>query len=203
MPILQKHQLRVAAVAKIVCDSCSEETDDYEIITACLLHDMGNIIKFDLSFFPEFLEPEGEQYWRAVRTDFLKKYGDNEHEATVMIAKEIGVSERVIVLINAIGFSQIPKAYESNDLSVKIAAYADSRVTPHGVTDLEGRLREGRERYKNHFKKKPKEDSFYEEMIEIFKKVESQIFENVPIYPEDINDSSVNTELEGLENWGV
>ena len=61
-PHLQLHMYRVSAVAWTICDNFDEELDKIKIVAADLLHDMGNIIKFDLKLFPEFLEPEGYDY---------------------------------------------------------------------------------------------------------------------------------------------
>ena len=44
MPNLQMHMYRVAAVASLIYDNFNEPLNKEEIITACLLHDMGNII---------------------------------------------------------------------------------------------------------------------------------------------------------------
>ena len=69
-PQLQLHQLRVASIAKYICDNLKVPVDIEEVVSADLLHDMGNIIKFDLSLFPEYLEPEGLEYWQGVKNDF-------------------------------------------------------------------------------------------------------------------------------------
>ena len=54
-PQLQTHQLRVAAVAKTICEHLWPKLSDMRtIISTCLVHDMGNIIKFDLDKFPKF-----------------------------------------------------------------------------------------------------------------------------------------------------
>ena len=74
MPTLQLHQLRVAGVAKIIADSFNGEIDKESIVLACLFHDMGNIIKFDLKNFPEYNQPEGIEYWQKVQSEFLEKY---------------------------------------------------------------------------------------------------------------------------------
>ncbi|MFW5703170.1 MAG: HD domain-containing protein, partial [Candidatus Dojkabacteria bacterium] len=108
MPSLQLHQLRVGAVAKLILEHSPGKLERGEIITACLLHDMGNIIKFDLDLLPQFLLPEGKAYWQGVKTDFIKKYGSDEHEATVKIAKELDVSDKTLVLMSNIGFSKAP-----------------------------------------------------------------------------------------------
>src|SRR3989344_1397907 len=105
-PNLQEHQLRVAAVALTICDNFNSEIDKDSVIKAALLHDMGNIIKFDLSKFPEFLEPEGIEYWKRVKEEFRKKYGEDEHNATYEIAKEIGVNKFAFEIIQGYGFSK-------------------------------------------------------------------------------------------------
>src|SRR3989344_7719535 len=99
MPSLQLHMFRVTSVAQIICESLGENVilvseahpesgswtsqDDAKnnILSACLLHDMGNILKFNLDLFPEFLQPEGKEYWQKVKDSFEKKYGKDEHEA--------------------------------------------------------------------------------------------------------------------------
>ena len=45
MPSLQLHQYRVAGVAMYLCERVKMKIDTDNIIAACLLHDMGNIIK--------------------------------------------------------------------------------------------------------------------------------------------------------------
>jgi len=49
MPQLDEHQLTVAAVADFICAHFNGNINRNNIVKACLLHDMGNIIKFDLS----------------------------------------------------------------------------------------------------------------------------------------------------------
>ena len=72
MPTLQLHQLRVAAVARLVCDHLTHPINTRDVILACLFHDMGNIIKSNLNHFPEFCEPEGTAYWEKVKAELDK-----------------------------------------------------------------------------------------------------------------------------------
>ena len=88
LPILREHQLRVAAVAKMLCLNLKKPVKTEQVVLACLFHDMGNIIKFDLKSFPEFYEPLGVAYWQKVKEDFIIKYGHDEHEANIAISKE-------------------------------------------------------------------------------------------------------------------
>jgi hypothetical protein len=104
MPNLQMHQLRVAGVVSQLCDSLNLEVTKETLIITCLLHDMGNIIKSRLDYFPEFIKPEGLGYWQNVKDEFIQKYGEDEHEATVQIIKELGLPERVVNLAGKTDF---------------------------------------------------------------------------------------------------
>ena len=147
MPSLQLHQLRVASVARLVCDNLKIPIDADNVILACLFHDMGNIIKSDIAYFPEFTKPEGTEYWERMKTEFVETYGTDHHIATASIAKKIGLPARAIELIDGIGYSKMSAIVSSSDLEQKIAEYADTRVGPQGVLSLKKRLAEGRARY--------------------------------------------------------
>ncbi|MDA1337787.1 MAG: hypothetical protein O2871_00320 [bacterium] len=193
---------RVAGVASVICENFKqpELINQDDIVSACLLHDMGNIIKFDLSLFPQFLEPEGYDYWKRVHDEFINKYGSDEHMATYEIAKEIRVSKAVQQMIELVGFSNSEKNYNSTNFNYKIAAYADFRVAPLGVDSLENRLKDGRERF---FKNKmrtynPKLDKFDELSGFIFK-LEEQIFEKSRIKLFNITERLVTDKFDEIK----
>lgn len=146
-PQLQLHQLRVAAVGKIVSDALSADTRT--VVLACLLHDMGNIIKFRLDRFPEFLEPEGHAYWKEVQDDYKKKYGTDEHVATLMICDELGVSDRVLTCIRAVGMTKVHSNLSEGTREECITNYADLRVGPRGLVSIVERIADGKARYGN------------------------------------------------------
>ena len=146
---LREHMFRVAGVAMQICDSLEVPEQKETIIKACLLHDMGNVIKFNLSHFPQFLEPEGLDYWKKVQIEFMDKYGKNEHEANLKIAKELGSEKEVLSCINAIGFPFWCQVNESGNIAERICSYADTRVAPYGVVSVHERLADGYNRYKD------------------------------------------------------
>lgn len=197
MPSLQVHMLRVAGVAQILVEHCPVPVDKDELITACLLHDMGNIAKFDLERFPEFLLPEGLTFWQQVKDEFVNKYGANPHHATIAITDELGVSQRVRELIDAIGFNQARHNYESSDFSRKIAAYSDMRVAPQGVTSLEDRLADALIRYGSPGKK----NTFHYVMRAFLRKIESQLESESSIKMKQISESMVNPLFNQLRAW--
>lgn len=199
MPTLQLHQLRVAAVAKIITDNFVGNLDKEGVVKACLVHDMGNIIKFDLTYFPEFVEPEGLEYWQTVKNEYISKYGTDEHKATMDIAKEINLPENVMDCLHNIGFSKSTKNADSVSFENKIAAYSDMRVSPHGVISMEERIDEGNKRYKGKVGHSIGSDNFFT-LSDSLRTMEAQIFEKVSIKPEDITDEKVNDIIEELKN---
>ncbi|MFA6520198.1 MAG: HD domain-containing protein [Candidatus Paceibacterota bacterium] len=199
MPNLQMHMLRVAAVASIICDNFDEPLPKEDIITACLLHDTGNILKFKLGYFPEFLEPEGLEYWQKVKDKYKQKYGEDEHVATLKIAKELQASDQILELIYAISFVRAPITASEQKFGDKIVEYADSRVTPFGVVGLEDRLMDLRKRYDHKGGDTP-ERRAYEQAV---RDIEQQIFVKCSIKPEDITDKSVAPVVTLLKNFVI
>jgi len=199
MPSLQLHQRRVAGVAQVICQHIDIDVDMSHILLACLLHDMGNIIKFDLDLFPEFLQPEGLDYWKKVQQDYIEKYGTDEHVATMSIVKGIipqlrdnpYARKRVLDLVDAISFSNAKKNYESPDFARKIVAYADIRVTPQGVASMKERLVDGRARFKLNKSHQSDDTRFFEKIVGYLEKIEAQIFEHCDIKPSDIMEERV------------
>ncbi len=199
LPNLQMHMLRVASVAFIICDNFSKDLEKENIVRACLLHDMGNIIKFKLDSLPNFLEPEGLDYWKDVQLEYIEKYGTDEYVAHGKIAKELGMSARVIELIQAISFLDAPANVGNNDFNRKIMEYSDERVGIYGVISLEDRLMDLRKRYTHHNTSSTIRDAFEYALHDI----EKQIFANCKIKPEDITDASVAPIIEELKNFVI
>ena len=205
MPSLEQHQLRVAAVAKMVAGSYSEKVDERALILACLFHDMGNIIKSDLPHFPEFIEEKGLAYWEAVKKDFLEKYGPNEHEAAKTIAHEIGLPKSSIVIIDGISFANIPNMLREGPLELQMAEYSDMRVGPHGIVSAKERVRDLQVRYSSQWEKglhrefRENFDSGAAGLIEI----EKQLFASLSIQPEEITDTAIAPIIEDLKTYSV
>jgi HD superfamily phosphodiesterase len=187
MPNLQQHMFRVTGVAEVMCSHLKMQVDTENILLAGLLHDMGNIIKFKLDYFPEFIQPEGIEFWQKVQDEYRAKYGDNAHHATMKILEEIGVSQRVKELVDAVSFAKSKKNLDSEDFGLKICAYADMRVAPFGVVPLEGRFADGQKRYQQDGKK----DTFSYAMNACIRKMEKQLFAQMDIEPDFITDEVV------------
>jgi len=195
---LQLHQLRVGAVASQLGDSLKAPMEKDAVVAGCLLHDMGNIVKFNLERFPEFNKPEGLEYWQKVQNEFKAKYGNSEHEATYAIAKELDVSKKVFDLVHDIEIESF-EHLASLSLEMQIRIYADFRVGPFGVISLKERFVDGKERYKD-------QKTIVEELERnesILFQLEQHIFEKSTIKPGDINDESVAPIIEELKNFEI
>lgn len=198
MPNLQEHQLRVAEVAKIIAENFNGNLDVESIVTACLFHDMGNILKSDLARFPEFVEEKGIEYWQGVKDEFFQKYGPDEHVATQMIAKEVGLNAGAMECLNHIGFSNLGVNEKSDSFENKICNYSDMRVGPHGIISFEERLIDGQKRYAS--SKHVVASEKFEELAQSGRMIENQIFRQSKIRPEEINDEKIKGLLEQLRN---
>lgn len=196
MPILQEHMVRVAYVGKVLGEHTTEDVDVDNIVKSCLLHDMGNIIKFNLHVLEGAIDEKGFEYWKNVKSEFISKYGEEEFSATKQICTELGASENIINLVDAFGTRNVNNIIESGDLNKMIVNYADHRVAPHAIVSLKDRILDQHERFYKSFSteeaktkidaRKPTDDAKFE--------LERLIFARSRLEPTDILDVDV-TEL--------
>lgn len=143
---------RVTAVAEIITQNIEVPDLDPNLISkTCLLHDTGNIIKFDLENQYELIgEPEDKkEYWNQIRSEYRLKYKNDEEYATEKIAEEIGASKAIQSLIKKLHESDQVDVLASTNFNLKICKYADMRVGPWGVTSIKERWDDITKRYKN------------------------------------------------------
>jgi hypothetical protein len=197
-PNLQIHQLQVAAVALQICDSTNLSIDKENVIKACLLHDMANIVKYDLHNEYSGLEIDDLDYWRVVQKEYIEKYGADDHQATYSLIKEMNLPEPLFKLLEKNLQLISREDINMSDVESCICKYADMRLSPHGVMPLKERLEEWQRRASAYVS--------YETMYniyEIYKQVEEKIFTSSSIKPEDINDNSIANRVEKLRNTNI
>lgn len=140
--------LEVAAVASYIIENFSlQNFDQQAVIEACLLHDMGNIIKFK-DFHSEHMKLE-EEYWRKVQKDFVKRYGLDTHDATIEIVKELSLinAKPILRILDSLRFHDLSlKGYEN--IEARICDFADMCVAPWGVVGFEERIADIINRYR-------------------------------------------------------
>ncbi len=202
MPGLEMHMLRVAAVAKIICDNSQLSVDQDSLLRACLLHDMGNIIKSELSLFPELRGGMSQEYWEGVKKQYINKYGTNEHEASMEILDELGMPEEVKKIVSSVDFNKISGSVNES-IEIQIALYCDSRVGPLGIISMKERMSEGKARYQTKQKGIYLDDAAWDRAIEIYEDYEKKFFANSSIKPGDINDALAAPIITELKNFVI
>lgn len=203
MPNLRLHQLRVAAVARTLAEALGA---DVELVTrAGLLHDMGNIMKSDFSQFPpEFYGDKGRVYWEGVKADCGERFGQDEHTATAAIARDMGVDENIVQLMDSMGFSKAAHIAKNGSVELQILEYADQRVAPNGIVSMDERLREGHARYKERPNAEYGEnDAEFHAHCESLKRVEEKLFANLLITPEMLTEESLQGMMDFLRNYTI
>jgi len=191
---LQMHMLRAAALGKLICrnwigDGVSED----DVVAVLLLHDLGNVVRFN--FDNEDLnslygEKSDMEELREIKKEAIEKYGEDDHEVTDKMCRELGVNERVMFLMGRHGFDKNREVCASDDFDLKVCNYADQRIGPRGVLSLKERLDEAIARTGN----RPWHLDF-DELVECALEIEKQILNNVDLSAEEINDDSVKEYL--------
>jgi hypothetical protein len=194
-PNLQEHMTRVFAVVSLIQKHWKgTETVNWELTKKmALVHDIGNVVKFDFDKYPEFLgeEIKNIEYWKKIQSEMIKKYGSDDNEATKKILLELGVDPETIEDVYNKRFVNSVHTNESDNMSLKILYYADLRVLPLGIGTLEERLNEVRKRYTDFANR----DDF-EDLIAACNDIEKTIQGNIDSPVSLITSETVNQELE-------
>lgn len=153
MPQLSLHMRRVAGVGKLILDGWNGEIDRDLVIRTLLLHDMGNIVKFDLTEAGQKKLKSAElvdlPHWRQVQQKFWDKYGRDTHEVTKQINQELGQHDVIAVMEqDHVGYANgYPDQLLNQSWPAKILGYCDVRVTPIGVVPMKTRIEDLYHRY--------------------------------------------------------
>lgn len=188
-PNLQEHMLRVYGIVSFLETHWKGEKVDWKLVKEiALLHDMGNIIKFNLDRNPEFLGSEqvNIEYWRRVREEVINKYGEDEEEATGKMLREVGFDEKAIQIISDKAFGNSVGVRDSNDWHLKLLYYADLRTLPMGVGTLEERLSDVRERMPKYTSRPD-----FEDLVSACLEIGQQVQSNLDIDVSKITDESI------------
>lgn len=184
---LREHMIRVAAVAKYITDAHPNDFDAEPIITACLLHDLGNLIKSKIDTFADMYEPEGTQYWAERKAEMIATYGDNEDRATERMVRELGVPPEVVRIIDVAKLEHCTELKDADDQSSRLLLYADMRVEPYHIVAVAERFADIRHRYAAQGLPDETSRSYEAAILEI----EEELFADMPdLSPAEITDAS-------------
>lgn len=189
-PNLQEHMLRVASIIEYLQKHWNSDIKvDWELaLKVALLHDLGNIIKFDFDKHPEFLgdEQKNIDYWKTVQSEFISKYGNDDDKATKTIISELGIDNDVAEIIFKKRFSNSVEVEKSNNWILKLLYYADLRTLPFGIGTLEDRIEDVRSRMPKYTSRPD-----FEDLVNACFGIGKQIEVNLDISPNEVNDNNI------------
>lgn len=188
-PNLQEHMLRVTKVALFIYDHWNGTPIDKDLLLrVTLLHDVGNIVKFNMQKYPHFLGDEIKRvdYWIDVQKEVKEKYGTDDHEVTGKMLSELKVNPIIIQTVLDMSYWNAPIIAKSDNWILKILLYSDLRVSPTGIIPIKERLDDVHSRLEKY---KERMD-LYEEGLEI----ENQIQQNVSCKLSDITNETTQAD---------
>ncbi len=198
-PNLQEHMLRVCSIIEYLHQHwIGSAVVDWDLAKrTALLHDLGNIVKFDFDKHPELLgkEQRNIEYWRRIQIDIVQKYGADDHEATKKMLIELGVDNESIGIILNKSFGNSVETKSSDNWNLKILYYADLRTLPFGIGSLEDRISDVKERMPKYTSRPD-----FEDLVDSCREIENQLQQNIDIPVSEINDNNVaiNKDFLGL-----
>jgi hypothetical protein len=192
-PNLQEHMLKVAAFAQVIKENWSgPEVDLDSVIQAGKFHDIAKPMTFNLTKQAKFGLSQQEITNLGKLQNRLKlKYGENEHDATVQICRDIGLNSKTVGLVDNLEWSYIPRLLEESDIEALVLIYCDMRIGPEGVLSIKDRhedLQNREQAYK------------LEERIQDGLNLEEFISKNVTIDLNNVTDEQINSKLDSLLN---
>ena len=193
---LQMHMLRVAACTNLILDNWTGKPIDRKAVTrVSLLHDMGNMVKI-----PE----EGQdREFIVIRRKYFKEYGTNDHEINMLIGKNLGLNKKELEILNGKRSRKNEQTAKSDNYEIKICAYCDQRVAPHGVVSLKERLEDAKIRYKDKPLSVWSNEEKANQLIKWALEIEKQVMECCRLKPEDINNQSIQTYIDRLKEYEI
>ncbi len=197
---LQRHMLRVAAVAKTICDhfQASIILNTESIIITSLLHDMGNVLKIDFNDTSLFdAEDLGRiEEYKQTQASLLEKYGSNPDEATLGILRELGISDEAIELCEHSHWEAAETFVESDDWAKKICLHADMRVGPYGLLTL-------RERFDDLVRRRPEQQQKLDKLFAAGAVIQQQLQDHTNIDITTLDPKNVDELAEQLRTKEV
>jgi len=180
---LARHMLWVAQIGVETIENwVGPNIDQENIISVLLLHDIGNIIKFELhsnEAKKNYSQRELEKLL-PIQKKMIALYGNNADIANISILEEIGVNKDVIQLLTNHSFDYLPTLLDSENWNEKIVFYADLRVAPWGIVPLKKRVENLRDRY-SHRNQQWKNKTTYSNWLNWSNKLEKQLNQQTSI----------------------
>lgn len=157
-PNLAQHMLMVAALGEHLAENWTSPDIDKEVlIDTLLLHDIGNLVKFDLNsnrsqkMLNKTASPIANkqplQHWQKKQQEMINKYGANADQANLAIIIELKTNPKIKQLLENHSFEELEHSLQTHNWEKKLVFYCDLRFTPSGLASVEERISDLRQRY--------------------------------------------------------
>jgi hypothetical protein len=200
-PNLQEHMIRVYGIICFLEQHwIGEKLDWNNVKKMAILHDMGNIIKYNMDKYPNLLGKElvNIDYWKQVQQKIIQKYGSDDEEATRKMLTEIGLDKSIIETIFNKTFGNSVAIMNSPNWNLKLLYYADLRTLPSGVGSLEDRLVDVRMRMPKYTSRPD-----FEDLVSACLQIGLQVGKNLNIPETEVTNQSTSVDLNIINNYQV
>jgi hypothetical protein len=194
-PVLRQHMLRVTKAGRwILKHWVGPDFDQSLYIHALLVHDLGNLAKFDLTptATVRLLPLENIEEWQQIQQDFIAKYGKNADAATLKLIDELKLprANDLIELIGGHSPTRLADAVQQSNWAQKLLDYTDFRVGPFGILSLDERFADLTNRYQYRTKEWG-DPEWIQTQLNLFKQLESQIAAQLNTAITDLSDDAI------------
>jgi len=98
--LLRTHMLNVAGVGNYICDNWKgPEINKTDVVAFLLIHDLGNLVKFDLEWSKihdtEIID--NYEHWKTLQNETIAKYGKDEEKVNRCILSREGMTRRLMI----------------------------------------------------------------------------------------------------------
>jgi hypothetical protein len=192
---LRTHMLRVAAVASLICDRLENVKIDKDIIVkTMLLHDLGNMLKFNfdrVDLFDPADQSKIDEY-KQKQQELKVKYGTNSDQATLQMISEVTHDSRLVEFCRESHWERLGQYLNTDRLDIRVCTYADMRVGPFGLLSLDERISDLK-------KRRPEESDLLDRLLNEGKQVEAELAVLTKGRIGEITNDLVNQSMEVLK----
>lgn len=197
---IRRHMVMVCAAATVIADEIAQkgrEVDLHSLQFAALVHDalkISNVDSFEEIFFHQQITAEDLQVW----SDLKVQYGSIPDSLAMYRLLAAQGEEKTALMVKKHDFASLTNsALQPFNLEEKLLYYADKRVKHDQVVNLRERLRDGRDRY-TRTQQQLEKDLLIEKKIY---QLEKELFKNLAISPEDLQERSCSEFLKLSEQY--
>jgi hypothetical protein len=112
------------------------------------LHDLGNLVKFDMTLFPDLFEPEWIAYRTQQKQSTIQNHGFPAEPATLSMCTQLPLTQTTQKLLESFLSSRFEKAIEDQlPIQILLVHFADMHIWMSWYIPRKERVQKLRKRY--------------------------------------------------------